>query len=145
MLEKAIFVTPDYCAGRRRQKNPPVSLPDSGGYRHISFMPVTSAAYTREVLWVMGRGLPENIRKITQVSRHADGTLKVAVTTDLGTGPWELTIEPEADWMIRSGKDQYYSFSNSGLKWIGRRCVPSQGVWSEGGPGGKREVTFEQA
>jgi hypothetical protein len=144
-LEKAIFVTPDYCAWRWRMKNPPVNLPEPGGYRHISFMPVTSAFYTREALWVMGRGFPEHIREITQVSRDADGMLKAAVTTDIGTGPWDLIIEPEADWMIRSGKGRYHSFSNSGLKWIGRRCVPSKGVWVEGGPGGKRDVTFEQA
>lgn len=145
MLEKAVFVTPEYCASRWRQKNPPVDLPEPGGYRHISFMSTTSAFYTREVLWVMGRGFPEHIREITQVSRNDDGMLKAVVTTDFRQGPWELTIEPEADWMIRSGKGRYCSFSNSGLKWIGRRCIPSEGVWDEGGPGGTRVVTVERA
>jgi hypothetical protein len=141
-VEKAVFVTPEYCAQRWCQKNTPVDLdlPEPGGYRHLSFMSVTSALYTREVFWVMGRGLAEHIQEITKVSREADGKLKVVVITDLGLNPpCELIVEPEADYMIRWGKLSYAcTFSNSGLKRISERCVPLKGKWDGA------EVVFEE-
>ena len=89
----------------------------------------------KRTLWCLGRGYSKYIIKIRNVSRQEDGRLKVAadgLNMSLRPGAkWELVIQPDAEYMVRSAKMDYRnrrsSFTNSGLKRHGPHCVPEKG------------------
>ena len=70
----------------------------------------------------------------TDTGRHQGGRLKVAadgLNMSLRPGAkWELVIDPDAEYMVRSAELDYRnrrsSYTNSGLKRHGSRCVPEK-------------------
>ena len=96
----------------------------------------TYMLHIRRTLWCLGRGYSKHITKIRDVSRQEDGRLKVAADgLDMALRPgakWELVIDPDAEYMVRSAElvdngNRRSSFTNSGLKRHGSHCVPQKG------------------
>jgi len=90
----------------------------------------------KQTLWCLGRGYSKHITKIRDVSRQKDGRLTVAAAgLDMALRPgakWELVIDPDAEYMVRSAtlvdsRNRRSSFTNSGLKRHGTHCVPAKG------------------
>ncbi len=96
----------------------------------------TYMLHIKRTLWCLGRGYSKYITKIRDVSRQEDGRLKVAADgLNISHGPgakWELVIDPDAEYMVRSAKlvnksGSRSSFTNSGLRRYGSHCVPEKG------------------
>ena len=83
----------------------------------------------------LGRGYSRYIADVKEVRREESGHLKVTADgIDLGFrvgAKWELLIDPDAAYMVRSAKmvdakQRTTSITNSGLKRYGPRCVPEK-------------------
>jgi hypothetical protein len=132
-LERAVLLTGTMSVVSVTHRPPPVTIGQPGYARRIGFSSRTSTWPFRRILWVTGRGLSADIDQITHVSREPDGMLLAKVSSLAGAQAWELRIDPAADYMIRSGKSRYYTFSNEGIQRLGRYSLPVKGVWN-GGP-----------
>jgi len=96
----------------------------------------TYTLHIQRTLSCLGRGYSKYITKIRDVSPQEDGRLKVTadgLAGDLYPGAkWELVIEPDAEYMVRSAVvvdsgNRRRSFTNSGLRRYGSHCVPEKG------------------
>jgi hypothetical protein len=86
-------------------------------------------------LLCLGRGYSRYVADVKEVRREESGHLKVTADgVDLGLragAKWELLIDPDAAYMVRSAKmvdekKRTTSITNSGLKRYGPRCVPEK-------------------
>jgi len=96
---------------------------------------ITFMLQIRQPLLCLGRGYSKYITEIRDVSLQEDGRLKV-VADGLGMthdpdGKWELVIDPDAEYLVRSAQVVYRgkrrAFTNSGLTRHGPHCVPEKG------------------
>jgi len=101
----------------------------------------------RRTLACLGRGYSKYITAIRDVSPLEDGRLKVTADGLSGSlrpgAKWELVIDPDAEYLVRSATMHYRSrqefFTNSGLRRYGPHCVPEKGECK----GGYISASFE--
>ncbi len=98
----------------------------------ISFEPVGSTydILIGRALWPLGRGITRSIRRITQVAANADGTLAAVAESHASRIRWELTIDPQANFLVRSAKgfrhrapDAAYTIDTAGVLASGERST----------------------
>ena len=91
--------------------------------------------YIKRPLLCLGRGYSRYITDVKEVSREENGRLKVTADgLQVGYRPgakWDLLIDPDAGYMVRSAKmvddrKRTMTIVNSGLKRYGPRCVPEK-------------------
>ncbi len=86
---------------------------------------------------MLGRGYSRHITEVKSVSKAESGLWKVtAEGLDIASRPgakWELLIDPDAGYMVRSARvldarKQTTSIANSGLRRYGDRWVPEKAL-----------------
>lgn len=99
----------------------------------------------RVALWSLGRFYSKQLDEITKSEKSTDGKLLVTAMGKKGdgeSGRWDLEIEPDAAWMVRSAK--FYrnnaderlemEMKNAGISWSGPHCIPQTAEINHWGP-----------
>ena len=91
------------------------------------------------VLWPLGRRFSHRIDQITEVSEEADGTLAIEIDRDQGELRWEMRIDPQADYLVRSAKAYRrdhvrpsYIVESAGVFASENRYIAHTARWTEG-------------
>lgn len=103
-------------------------------------------------LWCMGRGYAEYIDAVTHVEAAPEGLLKLtAEGTGIASnnrGTWQLLVDPEKDWLVRSAQFQNvasgtftYTIETAGEIEGGPLVLAASGTWmAPSESGGKQKV-----
>ena len=139
-LEETIYVGPDQMAMIQRSRAY-VNGKLIETKPRITFKPVGSAydILIGRVLWTLGRGITRSIRRITQVAVNADGTLTVEAESHANRIRWELTIDPQANFLVRFARgfrhrspEAAYTIDAAGVLVSGERSTSHTARWIEG-------------
>jgi hypothetical protein len=139
-LEETIYVGPDQMAMIQRSRvyvngNLIETKP------HVTFEPVGPAydILIGRVLWTLGRGITRSIRRISWVATKADGTLTAEAESHAGQMRWELTIDPQANYLVRFARgfhhrasEAAYTIDTAGVLAAGERSTTHTARWIEG-------------
>ncbi|MBE0536515.1 MAG: hypothetical protein IH624_12690 [Phycisphaerae bacterium] len=107
----------------------------------------------KQIMWLLGRGYARFINEVEELAVQDDGTIRlVAAGTGLGgprMGRWEMTVEPSADYMVRTATFSRKEEPMAVIATIGARresgiCIPQTANWQDSyGPGlSKRTVVY---
>jgi len=107
----------------------------------VTFEPVgpTYDILIGRVLWTLGRGITRSIRRISRVAAKADGTLTAEAESHAGQMRWELTIDPQANFLVRFARgfhhrasEAAYTIDTAGVLASGERSTTHTARWIEG-------------